>query len=152
MVVCHAQGGEVGFRASRGCSLAPVPFFLFFSVLALMTLLLSVVWFHFGAWPVVPFAVLEVGVLLAVLIAYARHAGDYERVSLDGGQLLVEFGIGGQVERHVFNPYWVRYERGKHDTLVLCSGGKTFEIGRYLTGDERHQRSVELESALRRLR
>ena len=46
-----------------------------FSVLAFVTLAIGLGFAFVGAWPVLPFAGLEVLILLAAFFAYARRAG-----------------------------------------------------------------------------
>ena len=36
--------------------------------------------------------------------------GDFERITLESGQLTIETRRGAQVERHEFQPYWARLQ------------------------------------------
>ena len=69
----------------------------------------------------------------AAFLAYARHAGDGERISLQGTQLVVELENAGHLERAEFRREGVRIEPKTGDrSLIEVSGkGRRVIVGRY---------------------
>ncbi len=87
----------------------------------------------------------------AAFLVYARHAADGEKISLQGGRLVVEFEHGGQLEREVFNPAWVRVEPKSGDrSLIEVSGqGRSIKVGRFVRPELRPALAQEIRMALR---
>ena len=79
-------------------------------------------WFQ-GAVLVLPFALLELAALATAFVVYARHAADSERVSLQGGRLIVELETAGHVRRSEFVREWVRVEPLSRGQLVEVRSG-----------------------------
>jgi uncharacterized membrane protein len=81
-----------------------------FGALALVSLGLALVFALAGAWPVLPYAALEVGVLAVAFACVERHASDWERLTVVGDRVVVERAVAGRQERREFNRLWVRVE------------------------------------------
>ena len=107
-------------------------------------------WFQ-GATFVLPFAWAELIAVGVAFLVYARHAGDRERISLAGLQLVVELETAGKLERTEFNREWVRVEPRQGDgSLIELSGqGRSINIGRYVRPELRPQLAREIRMALR---
>jgi uncharacterized membrane protein len=107
-------------------------------------------WF-LGAPFVLGFAGLELLAVGAAFLVYARHATDGERISLEGGRLVVETENAGRLERAEFNRQWVRVEPTTGDTsLIEVSGqGRKVQVGRYLRPELRPELAREIRCALR---
>jgi hypothetical protein len=58
----------------------------------------------FGAWPVIPFAGLELALLWWALLRTESAADDFETITLESGHLTIEKRHGARVERHEFQP------------------------------------------------
>lgn len=135
----------------RNCSLSPRQVGWFYFSIACLSLAITAyltVW-H-GAWLVLPFAGLELIGLGIALLAYARHAADYERVSVIEGMLVVETASASRVTREVFNPHWVRIELGEsfRALVVLRSDKRSVRVGSYLVPYRRRKFAQELAAAL----
>lgn len=135
----------------RNCSLSPRQVGWFYFSIVCVSLAIAVfftVWQ--GAWLVLPFAGLELLGLGIALLAHARHAADYERVSMTDGMLVVETASASRITREVFNPYWVRVELGEsfRALVVLRSGKRTVRVGSYLDPHRRRKFAQELAAAL----
>lgn len=149
---CTGRGLVAGFSltARRNDSLSAAGRHLVFCLILAVSLAISVGFALVGAWPILPFAGAE---MLALYLAFryvARHAGDYERITVDGDRVLLEAADGDRVARHEFNRYWVQVVldwagSDGHCRLALRYCGKEVEFGRHLTDEER-------EAAARRLR
>lgn len=111
---------------------------------------LGFAWLH-GAWPLLPFAGAEA---LGLFIAYRymeRHAGDYERVTVGDGRLVVEVVHGASSARHELSRYWAKLtvsDDGRDCRMALRSHGQEIELGRYLDAGGRRQLARELRREL----
>jgi uncharacterized membrane protein len=115
---------------------------LIFAILACVSLGLAATFAAAGAWPVLPYAVLEVGVLACAFAWTERHAGDWERLTVAGDRVVVERGVGRKQERREFSRYWLRVEVQRQGLchspkLFLRGGGATWEFGHALPEGER---------------
>jgi uncharacterized membrane protein len=91
-----------------------------------------------GAWPVLPFAGLEVLVLCLAFRYIDEHAGDYERVAIRGDRVNVEIVEGQAVRRFELNRYWAHVVCDPDgERVALCAHGRELEIGRHLCTEQR---------------
>ncbi len=109
-----------------------------------------------GAWPVVGFVGLEVGLAVALLLGHHWLARVVEEVTLDGKVLRVRRRHGLMAEEAwEFPPGWLRVTvappgpRGAGG-VVLSSHGRRLVVGSGLTEDEREHFVSALREALRR--
>ncbi len=151
---CVGEGREaapVQWQMQRNCSLAPRQLLGVYASLCLLSSAIALgFWWH-GAPLVLPFAVLELGVLGTALLLYARHATDGESIRLADGRLTVEQQCGRARLRIDFLPAWVRVEpEGGDRSLVELSGhGRRVVVGRHLRPELRRQLADEIRWALR---
>ena len=137
--------------AGRNCSLAPRSLCALFLALASVSFVIALAWgFFTGAWPVIPFAGLEVVALGAALVWHARRVGEFERFSMQDGLLVVEVAERNRLQRYEFNPRWARVAiaTGMDTRLTLRSHGRELEIGRHLDGMRRRWLAAELRRVL----
>lgn len=148
------QGPAPGFRVllRRNCSISPSALARVLALLAAATLGIGVAFAALGAWLVLPFAGLEIAALALAFVANGRHAGDYERIELDGGRLTVEVEDAGRTARHELDACAarVRMERdGWNARVLLRAQGKELEVGRHLDAEARLEFAAELAKRLR---
>jgi uncharacterized membrane protein len=116
-----------------------------FAALALLVLGIGAGFAAAGAWLILPFAGLEVLLLGAAFLLYARHAADYEKIELESGRVTVEVADGGRTERHRLEGARVSMEEGR---VVLRDAKEELEIGRYLGAEARAKLAADLEKTL----
>ena len=105
----------------------------------------------FGAWPIMPYAAIEMVVLYLAFRYVDRHAGDYERVTIRGDSVSVEVHEGTDVSRFELQRYWVQVACDHGGTrLALRSHGREVEVGRYLSEAQRSRMARELSQELQR--
>jgi uncharacterized membrane protein len=100
-----------------------------------------------GAWPVLPFAGVEVAVVAIAFRSLARHDGDYERLVIEGG--VVRLSLRHAARSVVLEGHapWARLvvEEGRgRCRLGLRYAGRTVEFGRLLTEGRRREWAAEL--------
>ena len=107
----------------------------------------------FGAWMVLPYSALEMVVLYVAFLWIERHASDWERVSVAGDRVVIEWQRGGILVRHEFNRYWTRVELedeklARTPRLKLRSAGKSVAVGEELSAAERLALARDLRRVL----
>ena len=103
-----------------------------------------------GAWPIMPFAGLEMLVLYLAFRYMDRHAGDFERITIQGDNIAVEVQEGRHVMRLELNRYWAQVVcEANGSRLALRSHGREIEVGRHLCEAERADMARELARELR---
>ena len=119
--------------------------------------LLSLRFVLIGAWPVLIFAVLDIGVLAAAFHVFARRRAPEERLTLTNGQLvLTRIDHRGLASRLTLPAFWTRLEatgRSEVDCdLWLVFRGKRHPIGRCVAAAERKALMPRIEALLERAR
>lgn len=141
----------VQWLLKRHCSLAPVQLGWFYVSLCAVSLGIAALFWLQGATLVMLFAGAELLAVGAAFLVYARHAGDAEKIILQGGQLVVELETAGRTQRAEFNREWVRVEpRGGDGSLIEVSGqGQSVRVGRHVRPELRPALAREIRFALR---
>jgi len=139
----------------RNCSISPRALAVLLALMAGFAFAIGVGFALYGAWPILPFAGLEVAALAAAFYVNGRHAADYERIALEAGLLVVEVRDGERVATHRFNPHWVRIdvsETPRDVRVALRSQGNELEIGRHLDASGRERLAQEVRERLAQAR
>jgi uncharacterized membrane protein len=105
-----------------------------------------------GAPVVSAFAAVELVLVGVALLAYARHAGDREVLTLAGRSLAVEQHLGSRVARADFPAEWLAVEpvAAQGSLIELSARGQSVRVGRFLRPEMRAAFAQELRRALRR--
>ena len=105
----------------------------------------------FGAWPVMPFAGLEVALVALAFRVLGRHDADYERLEVADHEVTVEARDAALHTRFVAHRQWARLvlrERGGRCTLGLAYAGRTVPLGRLLSDEGRRRLAEGLRGRL----
>jgi uncharacterized membrane protein len=148
---------ESGFSLTvkRNCSISPQALAVLLALTAGFAFAIGSAFALYGAWPILPFAGLEIAALAAAFYLNGRRAADYERIALEAGLLVVEARDGERVATHRFNPQWVRLETSgtpREVRLALRSQGRELEIGRHLDAPGRERLAQEVRGRLAQAR
>lgn len=145
------SGQNIHWFLKRNCSVTPAQLVWLYASLCVVSLGIGVFFWFQGAKLVLPFAGIELAAVGAAFMAYARHATDGEKISLQGGQLVVELENAGRLERSEFNRQWVRIEpRADDGSLIEVSGqGRSVAVGRFVRPELRPALAREIRMALR---
>jgi uncharacterized membrane protein len=141
----HRSMGRRGFRAVivMVAVLATIPGIIFFSM---------------GAWPIVGFMGLDVGLIAWALLAHQRDGKRYEQVTLWPDQLELKQVDGtGKETLTRFNPFYVKLviDRDFNERttgLHLRTGERDIEVGTFLNTDEKSSFAKAFGTALKRAR
>ena len=144
------RDGNAGFSLTlkRNCSISPAGLAGVFAALALVVVTIGAGFAIAGAWLVLPFAGLEVLLLVAAYLAYARRAADYERIVLDAGRLTVEVGKAQRIERYEMEARRARVSL-EEQRVVVRGAREQLELGRHLDAQARVLFAAELQKRLR---
>ena len=102
-----------------------------------------------GYWPVLPFAGAEMLLLGWALRSNMQRRHDRESIDISDTEIVIEYARGNP-RRVVFPRHWARVKirRSKsplhRGQLVIESSGRAYEVGKFLTEEERHQLAAEL--------
>ncbi len=145
------HGQNIQWFLRRNCSITPSQLGLAYLSLCIVSLGISAAfWFH-GATYILPFAGVELVMVGAAFLVYARHASDGERIFLTGPQLVVELESGGKLQRAEFQREWVRVEpqAGDGSLIELSAQGRSINVGRFVRPELRPVLAREIRMALR---
>jgi len=145
------QGQNIHWFLKRNCSVTPGQLGWLYASLCVVSLGIGGIFWVQGARMILPFAWLELAAVGVAFLAYARHAADGERISLQDGHLVVELENAGRLERAEFHRDWVRVEpRADGRSLIELSGhGRSVNVGRYVRPELRPALAQEIRQALR---
>lgn len=141
---------------SPNCSLTPVTTVLFLCATGGATFLVAGFMAARGLWPILPFAGLEIGLLVWATLHSVRRGRDREILEIDATTVRVELIRGRHREMTVFPRHWTKVKlraplQGLHPArLTLESQGRTCEIGTFLTEEDRSSLAGRLKQLLAR--
>lgn len=144
------RDGNAGFSLilKRNCSISPAALAGVFVALAVVVLAIGTGFALAGAWLILPFAGLEVLLLGAAFLMYARHAADYERIELEAGRLTVEVAEAQKKSRYEMDVRRARLCIEKEHVVLRGADGQ-LELGRHLDAESRVRLAAELQKRLR---
>lgn len=148
LATVNADG--VHWTLRRNCSVTPAQLGRAFALLGALSLVVAVFFWVQGAVLVLPFAVLELTALATAFVVHARHATDFERISVLGSEVRVEIETAGLLQRSAWPRAWVRVEAGMPRQLVeVRVAGESVQVGRFVRSELRLQLAREIRLALR---
>jgi uncharacterized membrane protein len=143
---------QFGIVSRRFNSSSPHVRLLVFGSLGVFTLGIAAVFALVGAWPVAPFAGLE---CLALFVAYRwlqRHDEDYELITIEGDNVIVETRNGSKRERAPMSRFWARVvvedATGGKKRVFLSAHGREIEFGRLLSDEAKLSVAKRLRAKL----
>lgn len=149
--------GDVRIRIRPNRSLSPQAILPLFFAAAAVLVTIGIGFTLLGAWPVLPFAGLEIVMIGAVLRWMHRHHDDYELVIVAGDRVRVIRRSGQQEREAEFNRHWARVSMtpsgsARHSMQVhVGSHGRYVEIGAAVREEDRRRLADEIKSALARV-
>jgi uncharacterized membrane protein len=150
-ISCSELANAAGYIrvARRNNSLTSTGRLTVFAFLFVVSVGIATAFAVLGAWPILPFAGIEMLVLFLALRWIERHAADYERISIAGDRVEVEICEAGRARSHELNRCWAQLVSHDGARLALRSHGREIEIGRHLNDDQRLAFARELGRQLR---
>lgn len=120
-----------------------------FGVLAGISLSIAAAFALVGAWPVLPYSVVEIAMLGLAFWLVERRATDWERLTVAGDRVLIERQYRGRREQREFNRCWLRVEFdpggfGRRARVTLHSAGNEVDFGGAMPVAEMHTMARDL--------
>lgn len=136
----------------RNCSISPRQLATVYVGLCAVALGIASIFYAQGAPFILAFAGLELLLVGAALLMFARHAGDRETLTLVGRSMQVEQCFGRRVARTEFVAEWLTVEpaAGQNSLVQLSGQGQSVRVGRFLRPELRAALARELRQAVRR--
>ena len=153
-VVLDARQGApraLQWLLKRNCSITPGQLVAVYLSLCVVSLLIGAFFYAQGAPLVLAFTTVELTLVGLALLIFARHAGDFESLTLVGRSLKVRQCYGSRVANTDFSADWLTVEpaAGQGSLVELCGRGQTIRVGRFLRPELRAAFARELRLALR---
>lgn len=132
-------------------SLTPKTARIFIALVATPTFAIAALFTAQGFWPVLPFAGLEIGLLVWAVRASMRSGLERETITVTQDSVIIRHWDRRGVQSAVFPRHWSRVTlhaplAAVHPCrLILESRGRACEVGRFLTEDERRSLAVRLK-------
>lgn len=104
-----------------------------------------------GAWPVMPYAGLEVALLALAFRALERHDADFERLEVGEHEIRLEARVADREVRFVAHRPWARVEvrrAGWRCSLRLSYAGRAVPLGRMLSDEGRRRLAESLRGRM----
>lgn len=138
-------------------SLSPGGFVFLMSAVGVISCAAGIAFTAAGAWPVLCFFVLNVGLIYHAFRLNYRSGELYETVNVTTDTVTVTRVLpSGLARQWEFNPYWARCEvsecRGRATELTLASHGRRLVFGGFLNDDEKRDFAQALSGVLHKLR
>lgn len=150
-----APGGrDFSLLIRPDCSLSVVAAWLMFGAFLVVAFGIGVYMVMLGAWPVLPFLGLELGLLAVAFFVVQKRARFFDLLESEGDELrLRQRNQKGDKEQR-FHRYWaqVRVADGPYwypSKLLVGSHGEFTEIGAALTEEDRLKTAKQLRGLLR---
>ncbi len=142
---------------SPNCSLTPRGAVLFFGSLCLVTFGIAAIMATRGLWPIFPFAGLEMGVLGWALRASLQRRHHCQIITVTPERVAVETRNRAHREQVEFPRHWAQVKLRRADThlhpsrLTIESHGRSYEVGSFLTEEERQALAGRLMRSVGRI-
>jgi uncharacterized membrane protein len=139
------------------CSLQPGAALWFFASMCGVSFAIAGAMAWRGLWPILPFAGLDMLLLGWALRASLRRRHHSQTITVTDRQVALETRNGAQCEQFVFPRHWARVTLRRADTplhpsrLSIESHGRSYEVGGFLTEEERRALAARLLRSVGRM-
>jgi uncharacterized membrane protein len=137
------------FELAPHCSLTPRSALLFFGSVCFTTFAVAGAATIMGYWPVLPFAGAEMLLLGWALKTSMDRRHECETIDVTETEIVIEYSKGTP-RRVVFPRHWARVKIRHPKSplhrahLVIESHGRAYEVGKFLSEEERRQLAAHL--------
>jgi uncharacterized membrane protein len=132
----------------KNCSLTPAQTVHAYLGACVLVLSIGIAFTATGQWVVLVFSTAELLALGVMVLAYCRHARDFERISVDHGVLHIEVRSGSATWERDLMASVVRFEpHVPCKPVVICYGNERIMLGRHLPWPARHAFFAQLRQS-----
>ncbi len=151
------MNGILTIRLVPNCSLTPRGAAAFFGLICLVSLTIATIFMLKGLWPIFPFAGLEMLVLGWALKVSLRRRHFSQTITVSEDRVAVETRFRSSCEQIEFPRHWAQVKLRRADThlhpsrLTIESHGRSYEVGNFLTDEERQALAARLTRSVGRI-
>lgn len=122
-------------------------------IMVAVVMIIALAWTFMGAWVVLPFAGLEVGLFAFLMYKVSKFTYSQQVIRVAPHKVTIEWGIQKVEERHEFSRdnlyvyYWEADEGWHLPRISLSQAHNKVEIGSFLNLDDREKLKTQLEQA-----
>lgn len=144
-------------RLVPNCSLTPQGARVFFCLVCAVSFTVATVFAIKGLWPIFPFAGLEMLVLGWALTVSLRRRHYSQTITVSEDRVAVRTCFRGGSEQIEFPRHWAQVKLHRADTrlhpsrLTIESHGRSYEVGNFLTEEERRALATRLTRSVGRI-
>ena len=134
---------EKRIELAPNCSMTPSGAKLFFGATCLFSLAFCMIFVVMGFWPVLPFWALEMGALGLALYANMQRRLYTQTLTITESQISLVTRSRRGAQKQEFARHWAKVRLRSSRTrlyptrLTIESSGRAFEVGSFLTDEER---------------
>lgn len=148
--ISYTTSVDYSITARPNSALSRLSTVYLFVIITVLCLIFSLIFVLIGAWPVLLFTVLELLVLGACFCNVWKHAGDFERLTMNHGKVIIDTHELSRDKHIELSSYWALIvldymSDGGCRRLALRSHGREIEFGRHMTSEERLDLAIELK-------
>jgi len=135
----------------RGNALTPASACVFIATVSIATFAIATVFAVRGYWPVLPFAGLEIGLLIWAVRASMRSGLQRETITITEESVTVQYSSAAEERSLVFPRHWASVKlhappAALHPSrLTIESHGRVCEVGKFLTETDRRGLAARLK-------
>ncbi|MGH8144522.1 MAG: DUF2244 domain-containing protein [Steroidobacteraceae bacterium] len=151
------MNGNLTIQLSPNCSLTPRGAALFFGMVCTVSLTIATTMALEGLWPIFPFAGAEMLILGWALRLSLRRRHYLQTITLSEDCVAIETRYRGKIEQIEFPRHWAQVklrsaDRRLHPSrLTIESHGRSYEVGSFLTEEERRALAERLRRSVGRI-
>lgn len=153
MVVTETQTNDTVITLSPNRSATWQHTKVVIAVMVAVVMIIALAWTFMGAWIVLPFAGLEVGLFALLMYKVSRYTYSKQVIRVGVNSVTIEWGIKSVEQRHEFSRddlyvyYWEADEGWHLPRISFSQAQQKLEIGTFLNQSDREILKVELEQA-----
>ena len=155
--VLTTVSGNLTIQLSPNCSVTPKGAALFFGSVCLVSFAVATYSALLGLWPIFPFAGLEMLALGWALMLSLRRRHYLQTITVSDDCVAVETRFRGKIKQIEFPRHWAQVKLRSADTrlhpsrLTIESHGRSYEVGSFLTEEERRALATRLRRSVGRV-
>lgn len=148
----QATDDSINWSLKKNCAITPHQMGFVYGCICALSLTIGTFFWLLGATYVLVFTCLEIVVVGAAFLIYARHAADGDWVTITDSQVTVEIERAGQRIKAQLNPHWVKIVAPNDDKslIELSEKGRFIYVGRHIRPEQRVIVAKEIKQALRK--
>lgn len=153
MVVRSENNGHTIITLSPNCSATWKQSKWVIAVMVMVVMIIAISWTFIGAWLVLPFAGLEVGLFAYLMYRVSLYTHTQQIISIDAKLVNIEQGYRKKqtlalIQRSQLDIFYSESENNwELPRFSLCANGQRYEIGNFLNLEDRKRLKEEFENA-----